>query len=118
MASESRRTRPPPPKSIKDVKTDAFVLGVGARKHAAVKAVATVRYDQLHTLKRTYELPTEPNQGFLTAHAERTPLTSSDPVFRISHVGQPLMGKYTSPNRNVRSPTPLYPWRDLDQTEP
>ena len=69
------------PKNIKDVKTDAFIPGVGTRKLDAVKAAGTLRYDQLQTLRRTYERPTEPTQGFLTAHAEMTPLSSSDAVF-------------------------------------
>ena len=65
------------------MKTDALILAIPASKLAAVKVVATLRYDQLHTLRRTYELKSDPAQGFLNAHAEMTPLTSIDPVFRF-----------------------------------
>ena len=103
-----------PSKSIKDVKTDAFILGVDTRKLAAVKAVGTLRYDQLHTLRRTYELPTEPTHGFLNAHAEMTPERR---CVQISDAGQSLAGKYTKPKRNVTSPTPICPWRDLCEAD-
>ena len=69
-----------PAKSLKDVKTDAYIIGVGIRKLAAVKGVGTIRYDELHMLRRKYELSDDPTQGFLNEHIGMTPLTSSDCV--------------------------------------
>ena len=95
-----------PPRSIKDVKTDALILAIPARKLPSVKALSEVRYDQLHTLRRDHELRSDPAQRFLNSHAEMAPLTSSDQVFRFSENGQPLQGKYEKPRRDVPQPTP------------
>ena len=45
-----------PPRSIKHVKTDVFILELPAKQLAVVKDVAALRFDQLHTLRRDYEL--------------------------------------------------------------
>ena len=82
-----------------------------------MKALASLRHDQLHTLRRDYELPTDPGQAFLNSHAEMTPIPSSDPVFRFSEVGEPLCGRYTKPVRSVPPPTQIAPWRDLSEDE-
>ena len=71
-----------PPRHIVSVKTDAFILQLPAKKLAAVKAIATLRFDQLHTLRWDHEHQ-DPSQLFLNSHAEMTPLTSSDLVFRF-----------------------------------
>ena len=105
-----------PPRSIKYVTTDAFILELPAKRLAAAKAVGTLRFDQLHTLRRDHEL-TDTTQRFLNSHAEMTPLTSSDVVFRFSEIGRPLQGKYTKPSRCVPAPTALPPWRDLTAVE-
>ena len=105
-----------PPRSIRCVKTDALILCIPARKLAAVKAAATIRFDQLHTLRRTYE-QVQPTQAFLNSHAEITPISSSDPVFRFNDVGHPLLGKYAKPSRIVTPPTPVCSWRDLGEEE-
>jgi len=105
-----------PPRSIKHVKTDAFILELPAKQLAAVKDVAALRFDQLHTLRRDYEL-SDNTQRFLNIHAEMTPLTSSDAVFRFSEDGRPLQGEYKVPRRRVPAPTPIPPWRDLTAEE-
>jgi hypothetical protein len=106
-----------PPRAVKDVKTDALILSVPTRRRPLVREVASLRYDQLHTLRRDYELPTDPDQMFLNAHAEMTPILSSDPVFRFSEVGIPLSGRYSKPERCVPPPTEIAPWRDLTEEE-
>ena len=78
------------------------------------KGVSTLECKQLHTLRQGHEL-SDPTQSFLNAHAEMTPLTSSDVVFRFSETGVPLQGKYDKPHRNVPPPTPLPSWRDLTE---
>ena len=93
-----------PPRSIKHVKTDALILEVPVRKNGAVKAVTKLRYDQLHTLRREHEHH-DPTQRFLNAHAEMSPLSSTDTVFRFSESGQPLQGKYEKTHRDVQPPT-------------
>ena len=40
------------PRRIVCVKTDAFILQLPAKQLAAVKAIATLRLEQLHTLRR------------------------------------------------------------------
>ena len=82
------------------MKTDALILEAPAKKLAVVKAVATLRFDQLQTLRRDHE-HRDHAQRFLNAHAEMTPLTSGDPVFRFSEHGQPLQGKYEKPHRDA-----------------
>ena len=59
----------------------------------------------------------EPTQGFLNSHTEMPPLTSSDAVFRFSEIGQPLLGKYAKPSRDVAPPRPPPPCRDLSEAE-
>lgn len=105
-----------PPRAIKNVKTDALIFSAPAKRLAAVKAISELRFDQLHTLRRTYELQ-DTNQLFLDSHTEMSPLTSEDPVFRFSENGMPLQGKYEPPNRDVAPPTTLPYWRDLTEAE-
>ena len=66
------------------LKRDALILDITTKTFSAVKAVSTLRFDELHTLRRTYELQSEATQSFLSTHVEMTPLTSSDVVFRFS----------------------------------
>jgi hypothetical protein len=106
-----------PPRYIKAVKTDALILAIPARKLAVVKALADHRLDQMHTLRRDYELGSDPTQRFLNAHSEVTPIASSDPVFRFSEVGQPLHGNYKKPERSVQPPAAIPPWRDLTEAD-
>ena len=105
-----------PPKNINCVKTDAIIMSVPARKLAAVKGVAKIQSNHLHTLRQDYER-VDPNQTFLNAHSEMSPLTSSDLVYRYSDKGIPLQGNYSKPHRDVAPPTPLPPWRDLTEDE-
>ena len=106
-----------PPRSVKFVKTDAIILEISGRTSSGVKDVSSIRYDQLHALRRIYELGSDPSQSFLNSHADMTPLTSPDLVFRFSDVGQPLAGNYSKPHRTVHAPVPLPPWRDLSETD-
>ena len=106
-----------PPRGIKCVKTDAFILDLPVRKRTSAKAIEELRFNQLHTLRRDRELCSEPSQQFLNCRVEMTPLTSSDPVFRFSDVGTPLQGRYQKPRREVPPPTLLPHWRDLTVDE-
>ena len=103
-----------PPRSVKHVKTDALILSVPKRKRHAIREIVCLTYDQIHTLRRDYELK-DPDQRFLDAYAEMTPMRSSDPVFRFSEVGTPLCGRYNKPERRVPPPTEIAPWRDLSE---
>lgn len=82
-----------------------------------MKAVSTLRYGHLHTLRRGHKLQSDPTQSFLNARVEMTPLTSIDAVFRFSENGLPLQGKYEKPHRDVPASLPLPPWRDLSEEE-
>ena len=105
-----------PPRAIKHVKTDALILEIPARKLKVVETVCELRYDQLHTLRRDHE-HRDPVQRFLNAHAEMSPLSSTDPVFRFWEQGQPLHGKYEKPHRDMPPPTLPPPWRELTEAE-
>ena len=105
-----------PSRAIKHVKTDALILEIPSRKLKVVEAVCELRYDQLHTLRRDHE-HRDPAQRFLNAHAEMSPLSSTDRVFRFSEHGMPLLGRYEKPHREVQPPTLPPPWRDLSEAE-
>ena len=106
-----------PPRSIKYVKTDALILSVPAKKVAAVKAISDLRFDQLYTLRRTYELPSAPTQPFINSAREMSPIASEDLVFRFSEKGLPLQGTYTPPHMDAPPPTPVPCWRDCSEEE-
>ena len=85
--------------------TDAIIMSVSAKKVNAVKAVSELRFNQLHALRRTYELPDDLTQPFINFHVEMSHLTSDDPVFRFSENGVPLQGKY-QPHERCRPSHP------------
>ena len=88
-----------------------------AKKLVAVKAISDMRFDQLHTLRRTYELPSDPTQPFINSACEMSSLASEDLMFRFSEKGLPLQGTYTTPSMDVAPPTPVAPWRYLSEEE-
>ena len=102
---------------IKHVKTDALILSVPAKKIATVNAINELRFDQLHRIRSTYELQGDAIQLFLNSHAEVSPLTSEDLVYRFNESGTPLQGKYNPPHCYVHPPTPLTPWKDLTEDQ-
>ena len=106
-----------PPRSIKCVKTDAIIISVPTRRRASLKAVGTLRYEQLHALRRDHELASDPAQGFLNAHVEMTPIHSGDTVFRFSETGRCLQGMYKKPNREVPPPKPQSSWCELTRED-
>ena len=74
-------------------------------------------FAQLHTLRSKYELQGDTTQLFLNSHAEVSPLTSEDLVYRFNESGTPLQGKYNPPHCYVHPPTPLTPWKDLTEDQ-
>ena len=89
-------------RSVKSVKTDALILEISRKKASTVQAaICDIRFDQLHELRRKYELGSDPDQRFLNSHAEVSPIASNDQVFRFSEIGNTLMGNYSKPCRSV-----------------
>ena len=97
-------------RSVKSVKTDALILEISRKKASTVQAaICNIRFDQLHALRRTYELGSDPDQRFLSSHAEVSLISSSDQVFRFPETGKTLMGNYSKPRRSVSQPEVVPP---------
>ena len=104
-------------RSVKSVKTDALILEISRKKASTVQAaICDIKFDQLHELRRKYELGSDPDQLFLNSHAEVSPISSNDPVFRFSEIGNTLMGNYSKPSRSVSHPEVVPPWCEYNDT--
>ena len=106
-----------PPRSIKHVKTDAYIMAISCRKLASVKAVSEIRFNELHALRNIYEAKSDRTQRFLNSYADMTPIDSNDSVFRFSERGLPLRGNYDTLHRDVPPPAEIPAWRNLSEEE-
>ena len=100
-----------PQRSIKDVKTDAFILEKIANKRKAfVENIGNVTFKDLPNLRRKYQ-KVSVNQTFLDANGVHVKgIASDDKAFRFSEDKvRKLQGAYSEPARTARS------WQQLSE---
>ena len=106
-----------PQRSIKDLKTDAFVLEKIANKRKAfVENIVNVTFKDLSNLRRKYHKVTV-NQTFLDVTGVNVKgIASEDKVFRYSEDKvRKLQGAYSEPTRTAQLPLERGSWQKLSE---
>lgn len=106
-----------PQRSIKDVKTDAFILGkIPNKRTAFVENIANVTFKDLPNLRRKYQKLNH-NQTFLDANGTNIKgIASENKVFRYSEEEvKKLQGAYSEPVRSAELPAERGGWQQLSK---
>ncbi len=109
-----------PQRSMKDVKTDAFILEkIPNKRKAFVENIANVTFKDLPNLRRKYQKVTV-NQTFLDANGVHVKgIESEDKVFKFYPGGEDnvrkLQGAYSEPSRTAQIPVARGSWQQLSE---